>query len=123
MRVLYSSILAVSVWSCASTTGVGQTPSQVVFATRAGYEAALVIAVEYKRLPPCTVPASTPICSDPGIVAQLQQADNVTNIAMSSAVAAVRTPQIGSNAIDKAVATANAALAALTAITSQLRTR
>ena len=121
MRWLKSVILSIVLVGCASSP-TGQSPQSVVFATRAAYEAALIVAVEYKKLPVCTVPAPA-ICSDPGIVTQLQQADNVANIAITSATSAVRTPQVGSNAIDKAIVAANAALGAFTAITSQLRTK
>lgn len=103
---------------CASTPG-GTSPQQVVFAAKSGYAATLTAAVAYKRLPACAPTVPLP-CSDAAIVAQLQKADNVAATSLDAAEAAVRTPQIGATAVDRAIAAANAALSALNAIVATL---
>lgn len=122
MKFIVNIALAISLAACATATTVGQTPQQIVFATKSGYEGALIIAVQYKRLPDCGMPAVLP-CKDPVIVAQLQKADNVANEATKSAESAVRTPAIGTSAIDHAVLAAKVALQAFTSITNQLKVK
>lgn len=117
-RYLSLALAASLVAGCASTPGGSastDSPQRVVFAAKSGYATALTAAVAYKRLPGCAPTVPQP-CSDAGIVAQLQKADNVAAASLDAAEAAVRTPQIGASAVDRAVATANAALSALTAI-------
>lgn len=108
---------------CATTANVTQSPQKIVFSAKEGYAIALVGAVEYKKLPTCTVPPTTVICHDPAILAQLQKADDVTAVALDSAESAVRTPGIGDSAINFAVVAGKAALDAFTSITSRLRTK
>lgn len=106
------------------TTGVvtyttNAAAERAVFTAKSGYSVVLATAVAYKNLRPCAVPAAQP-CSDPAVVAQLQRADNVASMALDAAEAAVRTPSVGSTARDRAIATANSALAALSALISNL---
>lgn len=95
------------------------TAQRAVFAAKSSYAALLQAAVAYKELRPCAAGVLQP-CSDPAIVAQIQKADNVASIALDAAEAAVRTPQVGATAQDRAIATANSALAALSALVSNL---
>lgn len=106
---------------CASPPGGGSTsPEQAVFAAKSNYAVALNVAVAYRRLPACASPAVLP-CHDPQVLAQLRKADIVANGALDAAESAVRSPAIGKDAASRAVAAANAALAALTAITSTIK--
>jgi uncharacterized protein YcfL len=111
--VLAAGLLA----GCASTTGSTSTssPQQIVFAAKSGYATALTAAVAYKRLPACATPAVLP-CSDQTIVAQMQKADNVAAASLDAAESAVRTPAVSASARDRAIAAANAALAAMNAL-------
>lgn len=108
---------ALAVAGCASTGNT--TPEQTVFGAKSTYAAALTAAVAYKKLPACAATAPPP-CSSPAIVAQLQKADNVASSALDAAETAVRTPQIGTTATDRAVSAASAALAAFTALLATL---
>lgn len=103
---------------CAST-GPVQTPAQAVFAAKGSYNAALTVAVAYKRLPRCSDAQPAP-CSKPELIAQLQKADNVAAAALDAAEAAVRTPLVGATATARALSAAQAALAALTAMVANL---
>lgn len=117
MRRLFLTLaLAAGLAACASGPGSGSTtPAQTVFAAKSAYASALTAAVAYRQLPACATPARPP-CSDPAIVAQLQRADNVAAGALDAAEAAVRTPAVGATARDRAITTANSALAALSAL-------
>lgn len=96
------------------------TPAQSVFAAKATYAGALIIAVQYKNLPACP---KVPICSDPLIVGKLQAADNIAAPALNSAEAAVRNPDFGRSALQTAVIAAQNAVSALTSITSTIRVK
>ena len=93
---------------------------RAVYVAKSGYAATLTVAVAYKKLPQCSVTVRLP-CSDATIVAQLQRADKVTAMSLDAAEAAVRTPALSAAAITDAVNAANAALAAFTSITTNLR--
>lgn len=127
-RLATLALVAALVGGCGTvtTTGTGTTTGSVltsaeaqraVFVSKTAFDAALIIATKYKNLPVCAATQPQP-CSDPGIVAQLQRSANVANVALDAAEAAVRTPQIGSSAMNTAVAAANSALAAFSALVS-----
>lgn len=105
----------------ACTTTAPQNPQQAVYAATATYDAALSIAVAYRRLPPCG-PGVVPLCSQPEVVAKLQVADIAAFAAVQAAQRVVRDPKTTANAGTAAVATAREALNVLTAITSTLNT-
>jgi hypothetical protein len=118
MRALFLVLTLVGMFSACSTTP--QSPAQAVYASTATYDAALTVAVAYKNLPPCA-PSSPPICSDPGVVATLQRADNVAFEALSSAQRVVRVPGQSQSALQTAVQWANEAVAAFSRITATLQ--
>lgn len=127
MKLLSILVLSTALVGCASTPGTpgattGQSPATIVFNAKTAYAAALVIGNQYKSLPVCTVPA-TALCHDPAVLSQAQKADNVAFVALNTAESAVRTPQIGATAIDRALSAASAALTAFTSITSQLKVK
>lgn len=102
--------------ACAGTGGINSAESQrTVFAMKEAYKGVLVEAVKYESRPRCSATITTK-CSKPEVVAQLRKADTVASAALDAAEAAVRTPDIGGDAITKSVQTANAALAALSAL-------
>lgn len=105
----------------ACTTTAPQNPQQAVYAATATYDAALSIAVAYRRLPPCG-PGIVPLCSQAEVIAKLQVADISANAAIMAAQRIVRDPKNTANASAAAVATAREALGVLTAITSTLNT-
>lgn len=125
MKYLITLILSAALAGCATTSGTsppgttttvaGDAAARTVFATKSAYAGALAAAVAYKRLPVCATPPALP-CSKPEIVAQLQKADNVAAGALDAAEAAVRTPSLGTSALDTAVGAASAALAAMNAL-------
>lgn len=115
-------IAAIAIFLFVSGCGgnLGVTPAQSVFATKATYAGALIVAVQYKNLPPCP---RTPLCSDKAVVTKLQAADDIAAPALNSAEAAVRNPDFGKNALQTAVIAAENAVTALTSITSTLKVR
>lgn len=134
-RMLLAMFLAASLTACGTgtlaptETTVVATPAttvlnsaqaqRAVFTAKSTYAGLLTAAVTYKELRRCSATVPMP-CSDAAIVSQLQKADTVASVALDAAEAAVRTPQVGSNAVTAALATANSALAALSALVSTL---
>lgn len=112
-------VLLVALAACAGNLS-SNTPAQQVFASKATYAGALVIAVQYKKLPACPGPV---LCSDRAIVAKLQMADDIAAPALNSAEAAVRNPDFGKDSLSTAVIAAQNAVSALTSITSTLRVK
>lgn len=113
-------IIAVLALALAACAGTPESPSQAVYAAHGAYATTLTAALAYKRLPPCQ--RAKPPCSDPAVVAQLQKADDVAFEALSAAQRAVRTPGFGEDRIQTAIAVANQAIGAFTAITTRTRT-
>ena len=112
--------------ACAGISSTQQPPSTnpqvAVFAFEGAYEAALTVAVAYARLPRCA-PAVPAPCSDQPIVDQAVRARNVARDALASAKQAVRTPGFGADVSTTAVAAAQAAVNAMTAITNNLKVK
>ncbi len=100
-------------------TTMPQTPAQSVYTIQGTYAAALSVAVSYKQLTPC-VQAGPVLCSDPGVVAKLQQADDVAYAALTAAQNIVRAPNAGLNA-QTAINAASQAVNALASITATLK--
>ena len=119
MKMLLALALTALLAAC-TTTGSTQTPAQTVFAATSGYNAALAVAVTYKNLPSCELPAAPKICSDKSVVSTLQKADDAAYVALQSAQTIVRTPTSTQSALDTAALWANEAVSALTKITNQL---
>ncbi len=95
-----------------------QTAPQTIYQVESSYAAALTVAVAYKRLPTCG--GAFLICSKSEIVAKLQQADDVAIPLLDAAQKVARTPGAGMN-LQTAIDAANAAVQALTSITSTLQ--
>ena len=116
-------IAALALFLAACTSTGGTTPAQTVFATKTAYEASLRIAVAYRELPGCTATPKPP-CADPDIVAQLRHAQPAVRSALDAAELAVRTQgPLGGNVMQTALAAADAALKAFSALTTNLRTK
>jgi hypothetical protein len=118
MRYLFAIVIGFALAAC-SSLNIGSMNSaeaqRAVYAMGEAYKLVLQKAVEYESQPRCTATVTSK-CSDPGIVAQLRKADTVASAALDAAQAAVRTPSVGGNAMSQAMQTANAALAALSAL-------
>lgn len=113
--------LAVSIGGlagCAAARPGSLTPESTVYATKSGYAVALQVAVAYKGLPACKTPPVLP-CSDPALVARLQKADTAAFATLEAAELAVRSGG-NTNARDRAIAAAEAAVAAFTSLTSSI---
>jgi hypothetical protein len=120
MKLLIAAILAFTLAACASTA-TPTTAAQGVYQVKSDYAAALTVAVAYKNLPTCA--AGGPVlCSEPRVVAQLRQADDVAYAALQAAENTARTPGAGANAATAVIA-AQQAVQALTSITATLQTR
>lgn len=118
MKTLFAGIMALLLAACST---VPQTPVQTVYAATATYAAALSVAVKYKQLPPCADAVThSPICSRAETVAELREADGKAFAALSAAQVAVRTPDIGTTAIERTVSAANRAIAVFSAVTASL---
>lgn len=117
MKRLFVSIILAALAACTTTP---QTAQQTIYSATSTYTAAANIVVAYKALPRCGTPMATVICSRDDVIAQLKQADTVAYNALVAAERTARTPGAGANAAT-ALAAANNAIAALTAITAQLQ--
>lgn len=118
---------ALAVLILAIATGLGcatapQSPAQAVYQIQGNYAAALQIAVTYKQLPSCAQPVRPMLCSEKGVVAQLQKADDVAYAALTAAQNTARTPGAGAN-LQTALTAAQQATAAFAAITSRLQVK
>lgn len=81
----------------AATATVDMTnPSKAAYATRAGYDAALVLATQYAQLPRCNAPAAPPLCSDRAVLDTMLQLSQAADKATLGAENAVRA--FGANA-------------------------
>lgn len=117
-RSLMAACLAVALAGCASVSAP-TTPEQAVFAAKSSYATALTAAVAYKRLPTCSDTVKMP-CKETALLVQLQKADTVAAAALDAAESAARTPRVGATATQRALSAAQAALASLTTLVSQL---
>lgn len=115
IRNLLVAVTMLALSACA-TLGTNATPAQKVFAATGVYETALTVAVAYKRLPPCTATPKPILCSDVGVVATLQKADNVAFEALKSAQTVVRSTSSTQSALSTAVAWATEAANAFSRI-------
>jgi hypothetical protein len=97
-------------------------PAQAVYQVEAEYNIALQAAVDYKNLPACSTGVSV-VCSDPAIVKKLQDADKTAASALAQAGQVALSPNAAKTDIDKALAIAQTALAVLTQIEAQLKTK
>lgn len=95
------------------------TPAQSIYLIENNFRAALVVAVTYKELPQCGT-ALVKLCSEPEVVKKLQTTYDVANASLLAAQISVRSG--GGNA-DRAIAAAQQAVIALTAITSTLEVK
>lgn len=112
--------LCLMIGACTTMDGKQLTPQQQMFSLKSSYEAALAVAVSYKKLPSCTLPAAPKVCSDVAKVKELQQADDVAFASISAAEKAVRDPKFDPGVQNSALSTAKQALALLTALTAIL---
>lgn len=106
-----------------TTTAAAPNAAVTVYAAKGAYEVALTAAVAYAELPRCKPDAKLSVCSSQPVVDQLVRSRNVARDALASAESAVRTPGFGVDVLTTAAASAEAAVKALTTITTTLRTK
>lgn len=116
-KLLFAAALILFTTAC---TTQPTSPAQTVYATQTAYAAALSLAVQYKSLPACGGINAPVLCSDVKVVKQIQDADNTAYVALQAAQAAVRNPVVGTG-VERAIAYANQAVGAFTAIVSSLK--
>lgn len=120
--VLVSASLAL-IPGCTSPPVTPKTPAQTVYMIQGDYAAALAVAVQYKRLPECTLsqPSGT-LCSRPQTVKQLQDADDLAFSTLQAAQGFVRMKPTDTSAdkTTQAISIAQSAVAALVALTNTL---
>lgn len=102
--------------SCAAPN----TPAQTAFALEAGYDAAINIAIAYASLPRCA-PAVPQPCSEPVVVRRTNTVAHQAWGTIRAAQSAVQARRADPAGIAPAIAAAQAALAALRAITDQMK--
>jgi ABC-type uncharacterized transport system auxiliary subunit len=117
MKVLLSLLFAALLSACSS---IPESPAQKVFAATSAYNAALSAAVAYKKLPACGQTASPTLCSDKGVVATVQKADNVAFEALKSAQTVVRQTGQTETSLQTAVRWATEAIAAFSRVVETL---
>lgn len=117
-KLLIGLALGIGLTACAGIQPP-QSPAQAVYAAHGAYATALTAALAYKQLPSCK--AAKPPCSDPGLVVQIQAADDLAYEALSGAQRAVRTPGFGADRMQTAIAVANQAIATFSAIAAKTR--
>lgn len=128
MKKLYSAFtFAALTFLFAVMAGCGsvkpKTPAQAVYVAESEFNLAIQAAVDYKNLPPCGVAGVGVVCSDPTIVAKLQAAEKKASAAFDQAEQVALAPNASQTDVDKALAIANAALAVLTQLEAQLKTK
>lgn len=104
---------------CASTPTNAQ--NAVYQAVADDYDTALDIAIAYDSLPACELPTAPVLCSNKSTVLAIKAAKDKASPLVKAAEQAVRDPNFDGNNVQKAIAIAQAAVAALTSITSTLK--
>jgi hypothetical protein len=120
MKRLAILVLAIGISSCSVTP---ETPAQKVFAATTGYDAALSVAVAYKRLPLCKEQTGKILCSDEQVVSTIQQADNVSFAGLKSAQNIVRDPKFSQDAKQAAATWAKEAANAFAKVVALLKVK
>lgn len=118
-KYLLITALAFLLSACAASSSTpALSPAATVFAAKTSYEAVLITAVAYNKLPRCGTPKSPPLCSDQAVVVQLRKADDAALATLGSAENIVRTPGVTKDAISFATVAATNAVSAMQAILS-----
>jgi hypothetical protein len=122
MRKFFIAMFAAIALTACTTVELpeAQTPAQKVFAAKGIFDAALVVANQYKALPVC--PAEQFLCHEPSIVATIVLVAESADDLLDAAEVTVRSPAFsGSDTETKIIVAATNAVAALTSITDRLR--
>lgn len=96
------------------------TPAQTVFSLEAGYDAAINVAIVYASLPRC-IQGGPALCSDPKLVRETNNVAHQAWAAIRAAEVAARARKPDPVATAQTLAAAQAALAALRAITDNMK--
>ena len=122
MKRIFAFWLIVSLALIAGCNVFGTKPSnpqQAAFEVKNSYELALTVAVAYDNLPACGA-AGTVLCSTAAGKAKIKQAKDIASPAVQAAENAVRDPNFSTSEANAVIASAQAAVVALTAITAAL---
>jgi energy-converting hydrogenase Eha subunit H len=104
---------------CSTVSGMTSVTAQRdVYAIKSDYQAALVVAVAYRRLPACG--GAAVVCSTPSVVAKLQAADRAARAALDTAESTVRSSSDAS-AVSNAVGGAQGAVASFVSLVQTLK--
>lgn len=128
MKPYHLAFLGILALVCAGCSGCStsfvtpKTPAQIVFDSKTSYAVALVVAVKYKQLPSCVIANHPPICSDPAMVKQVLDADNIAAPILNAAELAVRTPGFGNDTLQTITTGAQAAVSVFKSLTDNLKT-
>lgn len=128
MKKLYSAFtFAALTFLFAAIAGCGsvkpKTPAQAVYVAESKFNLAVQAAVDYKNLPRCGVAGVGVVCSNPDVVKKLQDAEKKASSAFDQAEQVALSPNASQSDVDKALAYAQAALAVLTQLEAQLKTK
>lgn len=109
----------VALSACAA---VPKSPAQAIFQVEGDYAAALAVAVQYEKLPRCTVPDKQ-ICSKSSVIKKIKKADTIAGDALDAAQKAVRDPSFDKSKADALIVSATNAVSAFARITSDLKVK
>lgn len=96
-----------------------KTPAQAVYAAKGAFLATVLIANQYKALPPCG--GTSVLCSSPSVVTKLRLAANAGKATLDSAEATVTDPAFKGSTTDAAVVAAENAVEAFSTIANELK--
>lgn len=119
-RLLSIALLAASLSACSSLGfSAPKTPAQAVYAAKGTFLATVLVANQYKALPPCG--GTDVLCSSPAVVTKLQLAANAGKATLDAAEATVTDPAFSGSTADAAVVAAENAVSAFSTIANDLK--
>jgi uncharacterized protein YceK len=95
MKTILALLAALAISGCSTiqtaTSTVDMTdPSKAAYAAKVTYDASLVLATQYAKLPRCGAPTSPPLCSDRAVLDTMLKLSDAANKATQGAEDAVR---------------------------------
>ena len=113
IRALAISLLAFCLAACQQQ---GPSSASSVYAAKNAYEAALIVAVNYNKLPRCGMPTSPPLCSDQAAVEAIRKANVAARTTLDAAEKTVRDPAAQADTKTAVAMAANDTVSAMQAI-------
>jgi len=118
MKIVTAIVLCMLLAACNVFGTKPSNPQQVAFEVKQSYSLALDAALAYDALPACA--SGITICSTAAGKAKVKQAKDIASPAVQAAENAVRDPNFSTSEVNAVIASAQAAVVALTAITAAL---